>query len=194
MTVPLKNFKTFEVNQGRVYTESYCPCIYGKTVYPANSSSETIRFLTEYYKKFEKFSTIEFWINGESTSTSSGGVQPKAVIMSGTSMSYPTIYQSGLETWNNSVSQLNRTNTANLCSARQIANCSYSYHVIIYTGSYANYPTFYAECYGGDFSNSTACTEVFTGRIISSITNLYCIEMTFQPRKEGMTFRYRLYE
>ena len=158
------------------------------------SYTQQLRFLTEYYGKFQNYSRIEFWITGESTTDSSGGVQPKAVIMSGSSISYPQMFQCGLETWNNSVYQLNRKNAAAFCSARQIANCSYAYHVILYNGQSSNYPTFFAECYGGDFSNNTACTEVLTGRMLSPISTLYAIEINPVARKAGFTFRYKMFK
>lgn len=190
MTMKLKN----QINN-RIYIESFEPVEYGKIVYDsAVSSTQQLRFLTEYYGKFQNYSRIEFWITGESTTDSPAGVQPKAVIMSGSSISYPQVFQCGLETWNNSVSQINRKNTGNFCSARQIANCSYSYHVILYNGQSSNYPTFFAESYGGDFSGNTACTEVFTGRVLSPISTLYAIEMSPVARKAGFTFRYKLFK
>ena len=190
MTMKLKN----QIDN-RIYVESFEPVEYGKIVYDsAVSSTQQLRFLTEYYGKFQNYSRIEFWITGESTTNSSAGVQLRAVIMSGSSISYPQVFQCGLETWNNSVSQINRKNTGNFCSARQIANCSYSYHVILYNGQSSNYPTFFAESYGGDFSGNTACTEVFTGRVLSPISTLYAIEMSPVARKSGFTFRYKLFK
>lgn len=192
MTMKLKN----QIDN-RIYVESFEPVEYGKIVYDsAVSSTQQLRFLTEYYGKFQNYSRIEFWITGESTTDSPAGVHPRAVVMSGTSLVYPSMFQCGLETWNNSVTQINRKleNVGDFCSARQIANCSYSYHVILYNGQSSNYPTFFAESYGGNYDNSTACTEVFTGRMLSSISTLYAIEMSPVARKAGFTFRYKLFK
>lgn len=192
MTLKLKN----QVDK-RIYNEDFEPVEYGKIVYDsAVGSTQQLRFLTEYYGKFQNYSRIEFWITGQSTTDSPAGIQPRAVIMSGTSISYPSMFQCGLETWNNSVATINRKleNAGNFCSARQISGHSYAYHVILYNGQASNYPTFYAESYGGNYDGSTACTEVFTGRMLSSISNLYAIEMSPVARQAGFTFRYKMFK